>query len=352
MNKLIFHNALQYRISRHLIFLLLLVLIFSLVLYSRSDSQAFLPFFKLTFINAIIFLGYGYLTIFVLIPLFLPERKYGWFAVAFLLLGFFLSFIKISISDFIYYSSISPEYLSSKGILNFRYILINTKDMSFIVALMIVVKYTKDWLIAEKQHKLLQLKYDELNLRLLQSHFEPHFLFNTLNNLYALSLINSEKTSDVIRKFKRILQFSIHEAQLKRVPLQKELDMIQDFIEIEQIRYGDRLRVEYQITGSTEKLEIAPFILFTLVENCFKHGSSPDAGKPWIKLSLQSKDGLIIFETKNSIPTKCRSNLTFQEKGLTKLRQRLDLIYAQKYSFTLKVESLEFLAKLELNLIE
>lgn len=224
--------------------------------------------------------------------------------------------------------------------------------MSFIVALMIVVKYTKDWLIAEKQHKLLQLKYDELNLRLLQSHFEPHFLFNTLNNLYALSLINSEKTSDVIRKFKRILQFSIHEAQLKRVPLQKELDMIQDFIEIEQIRYGDRLRVEYQITGSTEKLEIAPFILFTLVENCFKHGSSPDAGKPWIKLSLQSKDGLIIFETKNSIPTKCRSNLTFQEKGLTKLRQRLDLIYAQKYSFTLKVESLEFLAKLELNLIE
>jgi LytS/YehU family sensor histidine kinase len=326
------------------------VLIFSLVLYSRSDGQSFLPLLKLTFINAIIFLGYGYLTIFILIPLFLSEQKYGWFALAFLLLGFFLSVIKISISDFIFYTSISPEYLSSKGILSLRYILVNTKDMSFIVALMIVVKYTKDWLIAEKQHQLLQTKYDELKLRLLQSHFEPHFLFNTLNNLYALSLINSAKTIDVIRKFKSILQFSINEAQLKRVPLKKELDMIQDFIEIERIRYGERLRVEYQVSGSTEKLEIAPFILFTLVENCFKHGSSPDAGKPWIELYLQSKEGRIVFETKNSIPTKCRSNQTFMEKGLTKLRQRLELIYSQRYSLILKGESMEFSVKLELKL--
>jgi LytS/YehU family sensor histidine kinase len=345
----LFHKALEYRISRHLIFFLLLVLIFSMVLYSRSEGQQFMPFVKLTFINAIIFLGYGYLTIFVLIPLLLPERRYLLFSVTLLLLGFFLSFMKISISDFIFYSSISPEYLSSKGVLNLRYILINTKDMSFIVALMIVVKYTKDWLIEEKQHKLLQMKYDELNLRLLQSHFEPHFLFNTLNNLYALSLLNSDKTTDVIRKFKRILQFSINEAQLKRVPLEEELDMIQNFIGIEQIRYGDRLRIEYQISGSPRNLEVAPFILFTLVENCFKHGSSNDAGKPWIKLSLHHENGKIFFETRNSIPTKYLSNQIIQEKGLLKLRQRLELVYSKKYSLILKGESLEFSAKLELN---
>jgi LytS/YehU family sensor histidine kinase len=326
------------------------VLIFSLVLYSRSDAQPFLSLFSLTFINAVIFLGYGYLTIFVLIPIFLSERKYVWFALAFLLLGFFLSSIKLSVSDFIFYSSISPEYLNSKGILNFRYILINTKDMSFIVALMIVAKYTKDWLIAEKQHQLLQIKFDELNLRLLQSHFEPHFLFNTLNNLYALSFINLERTTDIIRKFKRILQFSIHDAQLKTVPLKTELDMIHDFIEIEQIRYGDRLRVEYQIEGRTEQLDIAPFILFSLVENCFKHGSSTDAGNPWIKISLQGREGQIVFEAKNSIPAKCHSNLAIQEKGLAKLRQRLELIYSQRYSLSLKSDALEFSAKLELKL--
>lgn len=165
------------------------------------------------------------------------------------------------------------------------------------------IKLIKIWFEQQKEKFEIEKRTLQSELNLLKAQIHPHFLFNTLNNLYALSLINSEKTTDVIRKFKRILQFSIHDAQLKRVPLQKELDMIHDYIEIEQIRYGDRLRVEYQITGSAEKLEIAPFILFTLVENCFKHGSSADAGKPWIKLSLHVKDGLIIFETKNSIPT-------------------------------------------------
>lgn len=348
MNKFLFDTTLKYRIGRHLIFFVLLVLIFSLVLFSRSGDHEFLSLLKLTFINALFFMGYGYLTIFVLIPVFLSGRKYFWFGLVFLLTGFLLSALKLSISDFIFYTSISPEYLSSKGMLNFRYILINTKDMSFIVGLMVIVKFTKDWLIAEKQQKVLQKKYDELTLRLLQSHFEPHFLFNTLNNLYALSLVNSDKTPDVIRKFKRVLQFSITEAQLKRVPLKKEMEMIQDFLDIEQMRYGDRLRIEMKTMGSIENREIAPFILFTLVENCFKHGSSKDAGNPWINLSLRCENGIVRFEAKNSIPTKCQANQAFHERGLEKLRQRLELVYPKKYALNLKAEPMEFSVQLEL----
>jgi len=332
------------------VFFVILVLIFSLVLYSRSEEQSILPFIKQTFVNALIFLGYGYLTIFVIIPIFLPGKNYLWFAATFLLLGFVLSHIKISISDLIFFSSIFLDFLSSKAFSNLRFIFINTKDMSFIVALMIVAKYTKDWLIAEKQHKILQVRYDELKLRLLQGHFEPHFLFNTLNNLYALSLVNSDLTIDVAQKFKRLLHFSIMDSQQKSVSLQKELDLIQDFIQIEQIRYGERLRVECSVTGNTSGLEVAPFVLFTLVENCFKHGSSTDTGKPWIKIAAHCDDGRLVFETKNSVPAKCRSNLAFHEKGLSKLRQRLDIVYSQKYSLVLKRESNEFAAKLELKL--
>lgn len=327
-----------------------LVLIFSLVLYSRADNTDYLPLLRITFFNALIFIGYGYLTIFVLLPFFLPERKYLLFGISFLGLGFFLSALKLSVSDFIFYSSISPEYLSSKGLLNVRYILINTKDMSFIVALLVIVKFTKDWLIAENQHKALQKKHEELNLRLLQSNFEPHFLFNTLNNLYALSLSNSAKTADVIRKFKRLLQFSITEAQGEKVLLSKEIEMIQDFIDIEQIRYGSRLRIRNTVIGACENLMIAPFLLFTLVENCFKHGSSVDAGQPWIELTCTCENSRIIFEAKNSIPKNCQSNGIFQEKGLAKLRQRLELIYPKKYTFILKEEPLKFKTMLEVDL--
>lgn len=350
MNKLLFHTDLKYRISRHIIFFVIIVLVFTLVLFSRSHGQNFEKLLYLTTLNAVFFIGYAYIMIFVIIPIFLPERKYVLLGLTFLITGFLLSILKLCISDFIFYSSISPEFTSSKGMLNVRYILVNTKDMSFIVALFVIAKFTKDWLITENQQKLLAMKYEELKLRLLQSHFEPHFLFNTLNNLYALSLDNQNKTLDVIQGFSRVLQFSITEALKEEVPVSEELDMIADFIRIEQIRYGNRLRVESLVTGDCQNLKIAPMLIFTLVENCFRHGSSTDAGQPWISLSLVCENGKICFEAKNSIPEKCNSQITIQEKGLSKLRQRLEIIYPKKYSLTLCGSSREFAAKLELDL--
>lgn len=336
--------------SRHITFFVVLVLVFTLVLFSRSQNQHFFSLLRLTFVNALIFLGYGYLTILVLIPAFLPEKKYFILGLSFLLLGILLSILKLVISDFIFYSSISPEFVGSKGLLNVRYVLINLKDMSFIVALFVIARFTKDWLIAENQHINLLKTFEELNLRILQSHFEPHFLFNTLNNLYALSLTNQVKTLDVIQKFKRVLRFSITDSQNPFVPVSAELGMINDFIAIEQIRYGSRLRVKNLASGNYNELLIAPFLLFTLVENCFKHGSSADAGKPWIEISLTCKDGRIIFETRNSNPKKYEPSTIHHENGLSKLRKRLELIYPGKYRLNLNERPEEFDVKLELDL--
>lgn len=350
MNRFLFHTALKYRISRHILFFVLVVLIFTLILYSRESSPVFYQLLYLTSTNAFIFMGYAYLTIFVLIPAFLPERQYWQFGLLLIISGLLLSALKLSLSDYIFYSSVSPEFIDSKGEMNVRYILINAKDMSFIVALLTLVKFTKDWLIADHQHIQLQKRYAELNLRLLQSHFEPHFLFNTLNNLYALSLRNQEQALDVIRKFKRLLQFSIDDARLKKVELIKEVTLIKDYIQIEQIRYGSRLQIKENLVVPEENLMIAPFVLFTLVENCFKHGSSTDAGMPWIELTLQGGKNRIIFSTKNSTPQKYQVLSVFQEKGLLRLRQRLDLIYPKKYKLILKEEPNEFEVKLILEL--
>ena len=350
MNKFLFHTDLKFRVSRHITFFVIIVLVFTLVLFSRSHGRHFGELLLLTTLNAVFFLGYAYLSIFIIIPLFLPEKKYAFLGITFLTIGFLLSVIKLSISDFIFYSSISPEFIGSKGMLNVRYILVNTKDMSFIVALFVIAKFTKDWLITENQQKQLELKYTELKLRRLQCHFEPHFLFNTLNNLYALSVGNQRETLSVIQGFSRVLQFSITEAQKEKVAVSEEMKMIEDFVSIEQIRYGNRLRVESLVTGDCSNLIIAPMLMFTLVENCFRHGSSTDLGQPWIKLSLVCEKGLICFEAKNSIPEKCNSPITIQEKGLANLRQRLDIIYPKKYSLTLSEASCEFTAKLELDL--
>lgn len=350
MNRFLFHTGLKYRLSRHITFFVIIVLVFTLVLFSRNPDGQFFSLLWLTFVNALIFLGYGYLTIFLLIPQFLPSRKYVLLGISFLGLGILLSVLKLTISDFIFYSSISPEFAASKGILNIRYILINTKDMSFIVALFVIARFTKDWLIAENQHKLLKKTYEELNLTMLQSQFEPHFLFNTLNNLYALSLNNQNKTLDVIQKFRKVLFFTITGSEKSRVPVQDELEMIDNFIAIEQIRYGARLRVKTLITGDCKDWLIAPFLLFTLIENCFKHGSSTDAGKPWIKISFSCDKGRIIFETRNSMPKKFQPAVFPEEHGLARLKKRLRLIYPKKHSFHVEERDQEFTAKLKLDL--
>lgn len=350
MNEFLFHTDLKYRIARHITFFVLIVLIFTLVLFGRSDGQHFLHLLLTTLVNAIIFLGYGYLTLFLLIPVFLHKRRFFWFGFSFLGLGFSLSAIKLSISDFIFYSSISPEFVGSEGLLNLRYILINTKDMSFIVALFVIARFTRDWLIAQNQNKGLQKIYSELNLKLLQGRFEPHFLFNTMNNLYALSLKNPQKTLDVIQKLKRVLRFAISDAQKEKVPLSNEFEMIEDFMQIEQIRYGSRLKIRKSVSGNCRGLTIAPFLLYSLVENCFRHGSSTDAGRPWISVTLNCENSKVRFETRNSIPKKYQPDLPIQEKGLLNLRQRLEIIYPERYSLLLEEDSLEFRTKLEVDL--
>lgn len=350
LNKLLFHTDLKYRISRHIIFFVTIVLIFTLVLYVRNDGEKFLHLLFVTLVNALVFLGYAYLTLYLLIPAFLHKKQFFRFGISFLGLGFLLSAIKLSISDFIFYSSISPEFMGSEGLLNLRYILVNTKDMSFIVALFVIARFTRDWLIAQNQNKELQKTFTELNLKLLQGRFEPHFLFNTMNNLYALSLKSPQKTLDLVRKLRRVLRFAISDAQNDKVPLSKEYEMIEDFMQIEQIRYGSRLKIKSSVSGNCEKRMIAPFLLYTLVENCFRHGSATDAGRPWIVVSLNCEGPRISFETWNSIPKKNQLVAPVQGKGLLNLRQRLDIIYPNRYSLLLQEGSAEFFAKLEVDL--
>lgn len=222
--------------------------------------------------------------------------------------------------------------------------------MSFIVALFVITRFTKNWLLVENQHRTLLKTYEELSLTVLQIHFEPHFLFNTLNNLYALSLKNLDKTLDVIQKFKSVLRFSISDSQKPKVPVEDELEMINNFIAIEQIRYGPRLRVKFLVSGNCKGLQIAPFIFFTLVENCFKHGSSIDAGSPWINISLTCNEGKVCFETRNSVPKKIQPSASSEGKGLAGLRMRLLLIYPKKHSITMEQGAQEFDVKLELDL--
>jgi len=351
MNGLFFDTRFKFRLVRHLIFFLITVSIFALILYARKDDALFGDIVRVTFINSLFFLGYAYITIFLLIPEFLLKNKIGWFLLLFILVGLGLSAIKMAVSEEIFYSSISPERYLNGRIKNMHFILVNTKDMSFIVALLCVAKYAKDYIYTENLRRKLEKQNREAQRRLLQSQLNPHFLFNTINNLYALSLLEPAKTNEIIERLQIILGYIVEQSQLDFVGLEDEFYLVENYILLEKIRYGERLKIELEKEGDFHSWRVPPMILFFLAENCFKHGSSPDAKEPWISIQVKTEKNKATFTATNSKPGKIAPTLEngTHGAGLKNLQKRLDILYT-KSGYKMKIsESAEaFSVKLEL----
>ncbi len=353
MSKFLFYTDFKYRASRHLFFFLTTVLLFTLFLFNQKHEHGLFQTFLMVLTNAFFFFGYAYITIFGLIPELLLKNRIFWFILLFALVGVGLSVIKLLFSDFIFYASLSPENIERTGHINLRFILVNTKDMSFIVALFCVAKYAKDYLRDDNLRRKLKSQYLEAQNKLLQAQFDSHFLFNTINNLYALSLLDPEKTLMVIARIKTMMSFIIDESQKKYVNINEELELLDNYIKLEQLRYGDRLEVEFIIEGDYTNVKIPPMVLFVLVENCFKHGSSLDAGKPWIKLLLTQKKGKVHFTTENSKPKGFKKGIASENNGssLSNLKTRLGLLYGDDYFFHTKCLDDSFIAQLKIKSI-
>lgn len=353
MNKLLFDSKLKFRLGRHIVFFLLTVFLFTTILFLQKGEGKYANTLWLTFVNSIFFFSYAYLTIFLLIPEFLLKRKVLWFIVLFLLIGIGLSALKLVASDQIYYYAISPENVERTGILNLRYIIVNSKDMTFIVALFCIAKFIKDFIHAEHKHKILEIQTKEAQRKLFQSQFDPHFMFNTINNLYALSLLNPLKTKDVIGRIKIVLNYIIDEIQKDYVVLQHEVALVENFIQLEKLRYGERLKVEFLKEGDFNAFYIPPMILFILVENCFKHGSSLDAGSPWIKIGVKTQISKILISVENSKPEKIVRTKSSKKEHiqLHNLRKRLDIMYLPD-RYQLKITDTKNTFKVDIELMK
>ena len=144
-----------------------------------------------------------------------------------------------------------------------------------------------------------ELKLKEAELKLLKSQIHPHFLFNTLNNLYSLSLEKSDKTPDLIIRLADMLSYIIYDCSSDRVQLTKEIDFLNSFIELQKVRY-DSCDIQFNISGEFNNMQIAPMILHTFIDNSFKHGPDKDSGSPWIRISIALNDGLLFFTVINS----------------------------------------------------
>lgn len=185
-----------------------------------------------------------------------------------------------------------------------------------------------------------ELKLREAELKLLRMQLHPHFLFNTLNNLYSLSICKSDKTPEIIIKISDLLNYIIYECRSDKVSLEKEIEFIKSYIDLEKIRFDDNLQIKLCMEGNFNGKYIAPMILHTFVENSFKHGASKISNNSWITIDLELHENMLHFNISNN--SQQNKTKTSPGIGIENAKKRLALLYPQKHSISISEKENSF----------
>lgn len=197
--------------------------------------------------------------------------------------------------------------------------------------------------------KELQRGQAEAELNLLKAQVQPHFLFNTLNNIYSLAQSRSEKTPEMIARLSGLMRYFIDEAPKEKIPLSVEMEFIRNYIQLEQIRMVHPVKVETDLEAGIEQRLIPPMLLVPFVENAFKHGVDRLSGHTRLQIRLREKKGRLHYEVINSLCSEKENGLS-KGFGLHNLRKRLDLLYPHDYRLDTSERDANFMAALSIPL--
>lgn len=219
---------------------------------------------------------------------------------------------------------------------------------SFLVVLFlgVAIKMVSFWRQSKNDYQALARERIEMELKFLKAQLNPHFLFNTLNNLYYLTTEKSDKAPQAILQLSEMLDYVMHSSKSVFVPLEKELKQVENYISLELLRYEDRVDITTKFSGDLNKYEIGPMILITLIENAFKHGVMPIAGKAWINFIVEEKEKCLWVSISNSASGSKPGNGI----GLENLRSQLSHLYGNEYQMNIEnTKANEFSVNLILN---
>lgn len=191
---------------------------------------------------------------------------------------------------------------------------------------------------AERDLQEMEAKHAIAELDALKSQLNPHFLFNSLNNIYSLTIIDAEKAGESVLTLSELMRYNLESAKKKQVPVQQEIEFINNYIELEKLRVSEVCDLSYITKGDFETKTISPMILIAFVENCFKHGISSDISQNKIEIHIELMDNTLVFSSKNNIAA-ARIDVNKKEVsiGVENVKRRLHLLY--KDNFELKINS-------------
>lgn len=280
---------------------------------------------------------FTYILIYLLMPRYLVREKYISFGASIFVL-FFVSII-IYAYGFRY---VNPIIESAFGLQPIHWTMREcfhcASDIIFVsgstaAGIALGIKLIKRWWLKQKETEEILKEKTTAELHLLKARIHPHFLFNSLNNIYSFALHASPRTPGMIQKLSGLLQYMLYECNQPQVPLEKELKMIEDYISLETIRYGARLNLDINIQKDTGHKMIAPLLLIPFVENSFKHGSSKMLVNPEVTLDIHVDEEILCLKLTNNKPADLDEIHTNGNVGLglKNVKKRLELLYPKRH---------------------
>lgn len=230
------------------------------------------------------------------------------------------------------------------------FFLVNGMLYALVAGLSVAIKMTSSWYEVESMRRELEKSRAEAELQNLKSQLNPHFLFNTLNNIYSLIAFSPERAQEAVHDLSRLLRYVLYDSSQPQVPLEKELDFIRNYVELMRIRLPESVDVKTEISSITPDALIAPLLFISLIENAFKHGVS-NSQPSFIHLDIHQKGDLVVCYLRNSyFPKDTEQDKSGSGIGLKNLRKRLDLIYPNRHIFSCGIDGDNYYSMLELQL--
>ncbi len=218
------------------------------------------------------------------------------------------------------------------------------------------IKLTKNWIATQRKQQLLEKEQLETELKFLKSQFNPHFLFNTINSIFVLIHKNPDVASESLAKFSDLLRYQLYECNEGQIPLDREMEYFDNFIELEKLRQDHNVRLTVQVeSGLSGNLTISPFILMPFVENAFKHVSQRGDGPKWINIGLRLDGPALHLAVSNSVCAEGEQSgevIAYGGLGLKNVQRRLNLVYPGAYDLVIGRDENQFDVRLRLTLRE
>lgn len=324
----------RYRVWRHLIYWTTHILLWSVFWMIMGATTSFGRIvFNMT-LWVPVFILFGYPLAYIAIPKLLLKGKIWQFFLLIIAWGVLGLFVNSGFRTYIYVPIqewLNFEYIPQKGQQPHSYLCLTTSAAS-----PMIINFFKLLTIKQRDWMLVQKEKISAELQLLKAQVHPHFLVKTLNNIYSFSLEHSPKTPEMILKLSSLLSYMLYDCKTEEVRLEKEIEIMKNYIDLEKERYGNKIDVSWSVEGETKDKFIAPLLLLPLLENAFKHGTSEQIEKSWLSVDISVKHQALRYKVVNSKDESVRYDNT--GTGINNVRKRLEFLYPGNYELKINDE--------------